>query len=301
MNILQEKIIGFCNQIQNLCEEFNTNSETKKMNLETSIANLSAYVNKELDSERMERKEKRIRKKINSIDLDINSDKESLFYLFSPELKWNKDGFKGKDENWIDPIDGGFCINSIYEILTSEKKKFWAESYEDYEGYEPYTKEDFELINQLAWFDSPTSFVDRAITPFYTCLKIEEGKFPSEFYFYDSHFVYKLPFGSYEEYFEALIASACIESWQFFYIKPSELIKRNIGKNYFTVFLKSPKIENQSRINFNPEVKEDRLDVIHGYLEHCVTALPEIFPEIDFSYHINYFKEFNKLYLESKK
>ena len=303
MNILQEKIIEFSKHITKISETLNANSEIpeiKEMDLNISIANLSAYVNKELDSDRMERKEKRVRKRIDNIGLSLNADKESLFYLFSPELKWSKHGFKGKDGNWINPIDGGFCINSIYEILTSEQEKFWERASKKYQDYEPYTKEYFELINQLAWFDSPTSFVDRAITPFYTCLKIEEGKFPTAFYFYDSHLVYQLPFKTYEEYFETLFASTCIECWQFFYINPNELIKRSKGKCYFTVFLKSPKTENQSIINFEPEVKEDRLDVIHGYLEHCVTALPEIFPEKDFSYHINFFKEFNALYLESK-
>ena len=127
MNAIQEKIIDFCSHITKVSEEFNANSEVPKMKdmeLNISIASLSAYVYKELDSDRMERKEARVRKKINSVNLDLNSDKEALFYLFSPELKWSKNGFKGRDGNWINPIEGGFCINSIYEILTSEKKKF---------------------------------------------------------------------------------------------------------------------------------------------------------------------------------
>lgn len=231
--------------------------------------------------------------------LKINDSELYVDFISGLHIRWEKSGFKGKDGNWINPINGGLCINSIYGMFTQEKQNF-LEMHEDYEPYEPYSEEDLKLINQLSWYDSPTSLIGSDITPFFTCLKLEKGKFPNEFYFYDSHFVYKLPFTNYESYFDALIASAVVECWQFFYIEPKDLIDRNIGKNYFTVFLRSDKVKNHSMIHYKPEIEADRLDIIHEHLEHCVRTLPEIFPKMDFSYHKNYFEKFNALYLESK-
>ncbi len=278
------------NKLNHYIEELRDEKQFSELKIQDAL--FKSYLNEDEKEFSNELKDIEDKLKINDSELYVD-------FISGLRVRWRKSGFKGNDGNWINPLRGGLCIKSIYGMLTSEKQNF-LEKYEDYEAYEPYSEEDFKLINQLAWYDSPTSLIDSDITPYFTCLKLEKEKFPNEFYFYDSHFVYKLPFTNYESYFDALLASSAVECWQFFYIEPQELIDRNLGKNYFTVFLRSDKIENHSMLHYKPEIEADRLDIIHEHLELCVKALPEIFPKMDFSYHKNYFEKFNALYLESK-
>ena len=262
------------------------------------------YLDKKLPSPRLDDLEELIQERIQEFKEDgyiVDDEDIFLFYLFKANINWNKKGFKN-NESWINPINGGFSFNSVRNICSSKKEDFWKNKL-NYSYYDEISRNDVNLLENLKRFDNPTPYKKNAnYTTFFTCLKKDSnGKIPNDWFFFDSHFIYQLPFNNYKDYLEAMVNSASVECWQFFYIDPEELINRNLGKSYFTIFLDSYKIEGHSKLHFNPEIKADRLDIIHEYLERCVTTLPLIFPEMDFTYHKDYFEKFNALYLEARK
>ena len=291
---INEKIIEFNNYL----------TKTNNLEVNSSLLMMEDYTLKRLSDDRLIDKRNRIIKKIESLkekDIVIPENDEFLFYLFFPSIRWNTLGVISENNDLVKPVSGGFYLNSIYSILTSDNFPFWTKT-DRYLEFEPRSNEDAQLLSDLAWFDSPTRLKESGeYTPFFTCVNVKRNVFSDKLYFFDSHFVYQLPFNNYEEYVKAMMRAASVECWQFFYIEPEELINRNLGKSYFTIFLSSYRIEGHSKLHFNPEIKADRLDVIHEYLEQCVTTLPLIFPEMDFTYHKDYFEKFNALYLEARK
>ena len=278
--------------------------DSKRLNINHSLSSLEDYVYKNMSDERIKSKRNRVLRRVEEIKesySNLADYNEFLFYLFSPKLRWKSAGFKNSNGDWINPIRGGFCLPSFYGVLTAENVPFWNKT-SDYNKYSPRTEKELELLKKLKWFDSPSPLTESGeLTPFFSCFEYESGKFPDKLIFFDSHITYSLPFSNYSNYFKAMMDSVSVEYWQFFYINPQEIIEKNINKSYFSIFLESNKIKDHSLIHFNPEIKADRLDIIHEYLERCVTTLPLIFPEMDFTYHKDYFEKFNALYLEARK
>lgn len=123
-------------------------------------------------------------------------------------------------------LQGGTYFNGIMDVISSKPTTFFEYSLDKFLKYEDESKTDIELIRKLRFIECPTSLQDATYTPYFGCVTLKEGEFPNEFYFYDSGLVYKLPFTTYEDYIDALIQSAAVNCWQYFYINPEEIVSK---------------------------------------------------------------------------
>jgi hypothetical protein len=231
-------------------------------------------------------------------DITLTNEQLDQYYLSSTSLKWRRPE-QASGEGYL---SGGFSFNG-FTTLFKFQQEFWKASVSlfDQTGEDKYI--DYDLLAKLRWIESPTPLIFRENTPQFGCVKLEKGKFPDEFFFYDSGLVYPLPIASLDEYINRLIASASVRSWQYFYVDPEIIISRNKGLRYITWSLHtSSKSEpGIDKIQYNANIKADRLDLINEYLERCVRLLPESFPFIDFTHHQTYYENFKQLYYNSKK
>lgn len=74
--------------------------------------------------------------------------------------------------------------------------------------------------------------------------------------------------------------------WQYFYVDPELLIRRNKALNYMTTDLrKGTRLVEDFRIyEYNPDYTFDRLDMIVDYLQRCVRFLPGAFPNLNLNH-----------------
>lgn len=232
-----------------------------------------------------------IKRKTN-IDLSIEQAKFS--YLATCFVSWkNPETFELKGY-----LDGGFCFNGLTDIFTGNLK-FWKNSIDDFLRFENSNLVDLNLLKDLRWFESPLSPISADYSPQFGCVKLQPNKLPEDFYFYDSGLVYPLPFKSFDEYINALIASGSVTSWQYFYIDPELIIKKNKGLNYLTWSKYTISRVVMNIQDGHDKGKYDRLDIINEYLEKCTRRLPQSFPFLDFSFHIQYYEKFKELYNKS--
>jgi hypothetical protein len=222
----------------------------------------------------------------------VNEDQRLTFCLFSAHLRWRKvDRVHGNV-----PMYGGFAFNQG-EAMVMESLEKWKESYADFIEYEEEISEDKDLLSNLTWFESPTHQFGSQYIPYYGSVRLREGSFPYEFYFFDGGVIYPLPFNSYEEYIQALILNVGLECWQYFYVDPEVLVRKNKGLNYMTTNLRKGTrlVEGMNIYQFNPDYNIDRLDLIHEYLKRCVKFLPPAFPSSNFDHQKVYLDKLNSL------
>jgi len=229
------------------------------------------------------------------IILDMEQVKFS--YLSSCRLRWRR---PEKEEDGY--LDGGFSFNGLTDIF-SRNLQFWKKSVEEFKEYENEKLIDLKLLKQLRWIESPTIPIEAEYTPQFGCVKLQKGKLPDEFYYYDSGIIYPIPFKSFDEYVDGLVASGSVTCWQYFYVDPELIISKNKEIKYITwsKHTTSRLGGGIDSIHFKPEVKYDRLDLINEYMERCVRLLPESFPFINFTYHKKHYSEFEKLYKKLRK
>lgn len=231
-------------------------------------------------------------------NIDLTSEQLEDFYLTSCKLKWRRpEQLPGEGY-----LPGGFAFNGITPLFESQVQ-FWKESIGVFDQSDQENTIDYSLLKQLRWLESPTPLNFAELTPQFGCVKFEPDKFPEQFYFYDSGLIFPLTLESLEEYIADLICSAAVTCWQYFYIDPDLIISKNKGLNYTTWSLHSlSKLDFGTRkLECNKDSTVDRLDLINEYLERCIRLLPDAFPFIDFSHHVNYYQIFKNKYDAEKQ
>ena len=159
-------------------------------------------------------------------------------------IKW-----KSKSQNYF--LYGGLIINGIFEAL-SNPSTFWKIDF----SLPPDVKvpDNLKHFEKLNWFEKQAWGDDWR----YGCFIRGEKKFPPKIAFFDRNW-YTILNMSFQEYFDAMIASSAVKGWQYFYIDWNQEIPHKII------------------------ALED--------MELAVKALPELFPKQDFTYHINKLNE----------
>lgn len=234
----------------------------------------------------------------NNYNIDLTNEQLEYFYLTSCVLRWNR----GEQKPREGLLTGGFSFNGISDLFRGGNK-FWEASEKDFKEFEDEKFIEQELLQKLRWIETPASRSSGIYTPQYGCVIPEKGKFPDQFYFYDSGLIFPLPFHSYEDYINALADSAAVRCWQYFYIDPAIIIQKNKGISYITwspreISKLEPGIDD---LKPNKNIRSDRLDLINEYMERCVQLLPPSFPWLDFSHHEKQYAAFSKLYKKSKQ
>ncbi|MEM6316409.1 MAG: hypothetical protein AAF960_02000 [Bacteroidota bacterium] len=228
-----------------------------------------------------------------SKNVTISQDQEIAFSLFWPRVTWSR-----ADKQFSQPaLTGGFVFSDGVAMLT-ERTDGWKKNQDNFLEYEKETTNDQALLDQLLWFESPTAPISVELyAPYYGCVLPNDHSFPHDFYFYDDGLMYQLPFNGYQEYIEALLANAAVQCWQYFYVPPQELVRKNKGLNYMTTFLRinTQLAEDFHIFEYNPTYTFDRLDIIHEYLQRVVRFLPLAFPTLNFDHQKAYLKELNQL------
>ena len=229
--------------------------------------------------------------------LELTEDTVRQFSVSSCALRWRRPATREKEGY----LPGGFSFNGLTDIFESQAS-FWEKSVEEFKKVGEAHLIDRELLTKLRWIESPTPLIEAWYNPQFGCVKFEEGKFPDEFYFYDSGLIYLLPFQSFDEYIKALADSAAVIGWQYFYIDPELVIKKNNGVNYITwsQHISSELEEGLKSLTIKTDTRFDRLDLIDEYLERCIRLLPGSFPFINFGHHKKYYSAFRKLYSKSR-
>jgi hypothetical protein len=213
--------------------------------------------------------------------ISLSEDQKLTFLLFSASIRWAKIDRVGSNI----PLFGGFSFNHPLAMTLMPSDR-WKRNHEDFLEYEETSKEDAELLRNLVWFDSPTAPNVNPSTSYYTCLVSDGISFPSEFYFYDDGVIYPLPFTTYTEYLRALMANVGVECWQYFYVEPELVFRKNKGLNYMTTDLRSGTrlVEDLHPYTYNDSYDFDRLDLIYEYLQRVHRFLPDAFPTFDFDH-----------------
>ncbi len=144
-------------------------------------------------------------------------------------------------------IYGGFRINGISEALAL-KSEFWKVDFSLASDQE--VPEELKHFEKLNWFEKQAWGDDWR----FGCFIRDKGVFPPQIAFFDRNWYVPMPL-SLEEYFDAMFASCAVKGWQYFYV--------DIDNDF-------PHLE---------KALED--------MEKAIRLLPKIFPNMDFSYHIN--------------
>jgi hypothetical protein len=148
-------------------------------------------------------------------------------------------------------IYGGFLLNGFTDALIFDSS-FWK-IYNPIDG-QKLDDNELEFFKKLNWFDKQAWGDDGK----YSCFLREPGEFPPKLYFYDSGAYFPMTI-TFDEYFDAMIASCAVRGWQYFYSDSSE--------------------------DF-PDFREVNKNAVLKDLEFILEMLPKLFPDKDFSYHI---------------
>ncbi len=158
-------------------------------------------------------------------------------------------------------IYGGFIVNGYLETLAQDSD-FW-DIYNSVNRHEP-DEEELEFLKKLNWFEKQAWGDDGK----FGCFLREPGDFPPPIYFYDYGALYPMRL-TLEEYFNGMIASCGVRGWQYFYLDYSKI-----------------EIPDLPKVNKELIVKD---------LAFIVKMLPALFPDNDFSFHINKLEEIKKI------
>ncbi len=225
------------------------------------------YEDQDFHKEHISRLISRIKRKEN---YELSQKQTLLYYLSGIEVEWGRPGQNAGEV----VLHGGFAFNGLTDVLTMPTD-FWAHSVNKFR--KNLSTEELAFFNKLSWFESPTPHASAVYTPMYGCLELLENKFPEKLFFYDSATVYELDM-TIEAYISNLLDSVALYCWQYFYINPEEIIKKNKGVKGASWYM-------TMEINFPEE--NDRLQNIIRYMEYCMEYLPGSFPGMDFSFHQN--------------
>lgn len=231
----------------------------------------------------------------NKTEIDFPDDLKFLFFLQGENIRWAR----GEQKSGEGSLGGGFYVNGIIDVFLYPLD-FWKSAVREFSdiGCEDLA----DIPENMRWFESTVAHNDPEYAPHYGCVPFEPPSFPDRFFFYDSGLLFPLPFKSFEEYYSAMLDSAAVECWQYFYVDPAEIIRKSKGVSYITWFqhIATRLDERMQSMFLNEAIEHDRLDLIDEYLERCVRLLPGSFPFLDFSHHREYYSRFKALYEKQK-
>jgi hypothetical protein len=229
---------------------------------------------------------------------EIDSHFKELYYLSATSLKGNRRAqIPGEGL-----IYGGFYINGYTDLFLLDPTPFW-ESFES-----KFNSIGFENLidhpdKSLRWLEVSRAFNDPEKLHHYGCIEMASELILKKYYFYDCGFIYNLPFNSFNDYLCAMISTAAVRCWQLFYVNQETIISKNKKVPYILHSLHtSSKLDEKLRLlNYDKDLKYDRLDIINEYIKRAVDLLPKSFPFLDFTHHVKYYEKFEKLYEDSFK
>lgn len=216
-----------------------------------------------------------------------------VFYLTSTRLRWHRPERRPAEGY----LAGGFAVNGMLDLLRGPSD-FWKSSTQVLKTVGQEDRVDYELLKQFGWLESVTPVIFQEYTPQFGCTMLDKETFLNRFFFYDSGLIFSLPFKSPEQYFAALIDSASVECWQYFYVDPELIVSKSKGVKYITWALHTTtNVDVDLRgIQFKANSQYDRLDLVMEYLDRCVRLLPSAFPFLDFSHHKAHFARLKEIY-----
>ena len=234
------------------------------------IQKLQSFIDYLLDNKTIEiDEEKTSGKAINSSDFFIDNQIQSIYmnkginigdnyrYFFSISDLSSCWCYTNENNEFI---YGGFWFNGLSEAL-AQRSKFW-DVFNSLNRHHP-SEEELEFLKKLNWFEKQAWAGGDGK---FGCFLREPGDFPPKIYFYDSGAYFPMNI-SLEEYFDAMIASCAVRGWQYFYIDFPDKF---------------------------PELREVNREKVLTELARTVTVLPRLFPDKDFSYHLERFYEIEK-------
>ena len=234
------------------------------------IQKLQSFIDYLLDNKTIEiDEEKTSGKAINSSDFFIDNQIQSIYmnkginigdnyrYFFSISDLSSCWCYTNENNEFI---YGGFWFNGLSEAL-AQRSKFW-DVFNSLNRHHP-SEEELEFLKKLNWFEKQAWAGGDGK---FGCFLREPGDFPPKIYFYDSGAYFPMNI-SLEEYFDAMIASCAVRGWQYFYIDFPDKF---------------------------PELREVNREKVLTELARTVTVLPRLFPDRDFSYHQERYREIER-------
>lgn len=278
-----KKIIAFLDEIKKV-DDINldvSGEDTIRILLEKS-SNNETFIKKFIDSASKNN------------DLEIKEEDAYVIFLTTLRCQWTRSE-KSSGEGYL---DGGFTFKGLGEIYLKDQK-FWEKEIKKISKLDNITLNN-KLIESLKVIESQFLFLnlDAIQLPYAGCVVLEENrKLPKKFYYFDGGIVFKLNLFSFDDYINALIYTAGVKGWQYFYINPNDLIDLNNKTNYFSWTIKTSNIDERiNNLTYHEDIQIDRLNLLIEYLERCVNILPKTFNFLDFSHHKNHLNELKKLH-----
>ena len=102
-----------------------------------------------------------------------------MFFIDVSKLNWDR----GEQISAEGTLAGGFYINSIKEMLL-EPTDFWKDIVDKFQ--EANQEDKVEIPEGFSWLTGTHVVNSASRLCHYGCVKPAQGKFPSEFFFYDS-------------------------------------------------------------------------------------------------------------------
>src|SRR5690606_24039290 len=161
----------------------------------------------------------------------------------------------------------GFSFKGLSGLFVPASN-FWKKTTAQFERYNPQIKVDAKHLSELVWVESQFHFSNGYAEdfPFATCAEKNGSSLPEKFLFYDSGLLLDLSISSYSEYLVAMVQSAAVTCWQYFYTTPKNLIDKNNGISYFPWHLAASDLaDGINDMGYRDEINVDRLDLIAEY------------------------------------
>jgi hypothetical protein len=233
------------------------------------------------------------------IGLALKPHETDIIFLTSLGMEWSRPEKYSKEGF----LSGGFSFNGL-SGLSVPTSCFWNRTTDSFIKYNPQKNVDTTQLSELNWIESQVHFSNGSTEnfPYATCANKNGTLLPDTFFFYDSGLIFDLNVFSYCEYIEAMINSAAVTCWQYFYTNPKHLVDAYSNVCYFPWHIGTSDLaDGINGVNYLESIKFDRLDLIAEYLERCVRLLPVTFPFLDFEHHKKFYDEFKRMYDKAKK
>ena len=116
---------------------------------------------------------------LDGLSIELSESQKELFFIDATQLLWDR----GEQISAEGTLAGGFYINGIVEMLL-EPTDFWRNIAN---RFQKAGQEDrLEIPKGFSWFTGTHAVNSARRRCHYGCVKPAQGKFPSEFFFYDS-------------------------------------------------------------------------------------------------------------------
>ena len=113
------------------------------------------------------------------LGIELSENQKELFFIDVSEFHWDR----GEQISAEGTLAGGFFINGITEMLL-EPNNFWKDIADKFQ--EANQEDKVEIPEGFSWLTGTHAVNSSRRLCHYGCVKPAQGKFPSEFFFYDS-------------------------------------------------------------------------------------------------------------------